>query len=102
MERKTPEERKRAKDEDKKRVVLISNQWKEFSKKEAFKEFMEYLELQDYFAVQGAKGPVSTFDNTSGEQIDFDPVKSAGLLQRSVGYDIVKTYVEGYVNPTTL
>jgi len=85
-----------------KRQVLIANQWKEFSKKLAFKEFMEYIELQDYLAVTGAKGPINTFDDNNGEQLNFDPVKASGLLQRSVGYDIVKLYVEGYVNPTTL
>lgn len=98
----TPEERKRDSEESAKLQALISNQWKEFSKKEAFKQFMDYIELQDYLAVTAAKGPINTFDDNSGEQINFDPVKSSGLLQRSVGYDIVKLYVDGYVNPDTL
>lgn len=83
------------------RQHLITNQWKEFSKKEAFKEFMEYIELQNYFAITGAKGPINTFEGQEGAEVNFDPIKSSSLLQRSVGYDIVKLYVEGYVNPTT-
>lgn len=83
------------------RQDLIRRQWQEFSKKTAYKEFMDYIAMQDYFAVQGAKGPINTFDDNSGAQLDFDPIKAANLLQRSVGYDIVKLYVEGYVNPTT-
>jgi len=98
----TPEQRKRNRDESAQLQALIGNQWKEFSKKEAYKQFMEYLDLQDYLAVTGAKGPINTFNDESGEQINFDPIKSAGLLQRSVGYDIVKLYVKEYVNPTTL
>lgn len=80
---------------------LISRQWKEFSKKLAFKEFMEYLQLQDDLTIIGAKGPINTFDDNSGEQLAFDPIKAANLLQRSVGYDIVKLYVKGYVDYTT-
>lgn len=79
------------------RQTLITNQWKEFSKKLAFKEFMDYIELQDYFAITGAKGPINTFEASDGEEIKFDGEKAAALLQRSVGYDIVKLYVDGYV-----
>lgn len=80
---------------------LVANEWKEFSKTTAYKKFMEYMEFQDYAAVQSAKGPILTFDDESGSQINFDPQKAASLLQRSVGYDIIRTYVEGYVNFTT-
>lgn len=85
-----------------KRRELITRQWRDFSKKVAYKDFMEYIDLQDYFAVLGAKGPINTFDSNSGEQINFDPIKASSLLQRSVGYDIVKLYVQGYVNSDTL
>lgn len=84
------------------RHKMISNQWREFAKLEAFKDFMDYIELQDYFAIMAAKGPVNTFGGKEGEDTSFDLQKTAPLLQRSVGYDIVKTYVEGYTNPTTL
>jgi len=80
---------------------LVANEWKEFAKTTAYKKFMEYMEFQDYAAVQSAKGPILTFDDESGSQINFDPQKAASLLQRSVGYDIIRTYVEGYVNFTT-
>ena len=98
----TPQERKRNSEESAKVQALVTKQWKEFSKTEAYKQFREYIDLQDYLAVTGAKGPINTFDDNNGEQLNFDPVKASGLLQRSVGYDIVKIYVEGYVNPTTL
>jgi len=97
----TPEERKRNSEESAKVQALITTQWREFAKTEAYKQYVEYIDMQDYFAVTAAKGPISTFDSTSGEQLNYDPVKASGLLQRSVGYDIVKLYVEGYVNPTT-
>lgn len=83
------------------RQTLIANQWKEFSKKLAFKELMDYIDLQDNFAIIGAKGPINTFDDNDGTQLNFDPVKAANLLQRSVGYDIVKLYIEAYVEYTT-
>lgn len=81
--------------------ALVARQWKTFSKTLAFQKFMDYIEFQDQMAVIAAKGPVLTFDDESGSQISFDPQKAANLLQRSVGYDIVKTYVDGYVNFTT-
>lgn len=98
----TPEERKRNREESAKVQALIANQWKDFSKTEAYTQFIEYIDMQDYFAITAAKGPISTFDSSNGEQLNYDPVKASALLQRSVGYDIVKLYVEGYVNPTTL
>lgn len=76
----------------------LAKQWKQFAQTDAFKEFMDYIELQDYLAVQGAKGPINTFEDADGEQLSFDKENAVYLLQRSVGYDIVKTYVEGYIN----
>lgn len=84
------------------KVELITAQWREFSKTEAYAELIDYIEMQDYFAVLAAKGPITTFSEEDGQQVKFDRENAAALLQRSVGYDIVKTYVEGYVNPTTL
>ncbi len=84
------------------RVELITAQWREFSKLEAYQELIDYIDMQDYFAILAAKGPISTFSEEDGQQVKFDRENAAALLQRSVGYDIVKTYVEGYVNPTTL
>lgn len=97
----TKEEIQRSKEESAAVQALVTKQWKDFSKTEAYKQYIDYIDLQDYLAVTAAKGPVNTFDDNSGEQLNFDPVKSSGLLQRSVGYDIVKLYVEGYVNFTT-
>lgn len=80
---------------------LVANEWKEFSKTTAYRKLIEYIEFQDYCAIQGAKGPIVTFDDNSGAQIAFDSQNASYLLQRSVGYDIVKTYVESYVNLKT-
>ena len=77
----------------------ITNQWREFSKTEAYKQFIDYIDMQDYFAISAAKGPVETFYETEGEKIAFNRENASCLLQRSVGYDIVKMYVEGYTNP---
>lgn len=98
----TPEQRKQNSEDSAKLQVLITSQWRDFSKTEAYKQFLEYIDLQDYLAITGAKGPINTFDDISGGQLSFDPVNASGLLQRSVGYDIVKLYVDGYVNVTTL
>ena len=94
----TPAERTKDSEDSAKRQVLITNQWKQFEKTEAYKEFREYIDLQDYLAVTGAKGPINTFEGDDGGEVKFDPVKSSSLLQRSVGYDIVKIYVDGYLN----
>jgi hypothetical protein len=80
---------------------LVANEWKAFSATTAYRKLMDYIEFQDYAAVQSAKGPVLTFSDDDGAQINFDPQKAASLLQRSVGYDIIKTYIESYVNFTT-
>lgn len=97
----TPEQKKKKAEQNEKLQRLITTQWKEFSKTEAYQQFVEYVDMQDYFAILAAKGPVETFNESDGQQINFDREKAAALLQRSVGYDIVKMYVEGYVNSTT-
>lgn len=102
VEAKNMTQKDKEKKQSARRVKQIGNQWREFSKTEAYAEFMDYIELQDYLAVTAAKGPVNTFTGNNGEDLSFDLQKSTALLQRSVGYDIVKIYVEGYVNPTTL
>lgn len=84
-----------------KEVKLVANEWKEFTKTTAYRKLIEFIEFQDYAAITSAKGPIVTFNEEDGSQINFDPVKSASLLQRSVGYDIIKSYIEGYVNYTS-
>ena len=85
----------------KQEVHLVANEWKEFAKTTAFRKLMEYIDFQDMSAIIGAKGPVLTYDDESATQLSFDPQKAAALLQRSVGYDIIKTYIESYVEFTT-
>lgn len=85
----------------------ITKQWQEFSKTLAYQKFIEYIELQKEVNATMASGPievfkdVETFSGKSDLQFDFEPEKYAYLLQRSVGCDIVKMYVEGYVENTT-
>ena len=86
----------------KRKVETITKQWQEFSKTLAFQEFTDYMEYQDYAAIQAAKGPVYTFTEDGNEDFVFDREKAASLLQRSVMCDIVTTYVNGYVNPEAL
>lgn len=71
----------------------IKKQWTEFSKTEAYEEYMKYLELQGYLAVAGAKGGIDQFE--SGQ---FDPYASSAILQRGVGIDIAKEFIEGIIN----
>lgn len=83
----------------------ITNEWREFSKTLAFQRLQEYIDLQKEVYSTMATGPmevykeVPTFDGSKDLQLDFEPEKYAYLLQRSVGCDIVRMYVDGYVNP---
>jgi len=80
----------------------MRNEWREFSKTLAYSEFIEFIELQKQINTTMASGPmevyrdVPTFDGKSDLQLDFEPEKYAYLLQRSVGCDIVKIYVEEF------
>lgn len=80
----------------------IANEWRGFSKTLAYQRFIEYIEMQKEVNTLMASGPmevyrsVPTFDGKSDLQLDFEPEKYAYLLQRSVGCDIVKMYVEDY------
>lgn len=84
----------------------IRNEWREFSKTLAYSELIEYIELQKEINTAMASGPmevyrdVPTFDGKSDLKLDFEPEKYAYLLQRSVGCDIVKLYVENYTTST--
>jgi hypothetical protein len=80
----------------------VTNEWREFSKTLAYKEFIGFIELQKETYNLLAAGPIEvyrdvpTFDGKLDLQLDFEPEKYAYLLQRGVGCDIVKLYVEGY------
>lgn len=84
----------------------IKRQWQEFSKTLAYEKFIEHIELQKETYSIMASGPievnklVGTSDGKYDLQFEFEPEKYAYLLQRSVGCDIVKMYVEGYVENT--
>ena len=79
-------------------------QWKKFAQTDAFKDLIEYMDFQRDAAVTAAIGPVEPYgivNTNSGnysEQLQIDPEKTAYLLQRCAGYDIIRLYVDGYVN----
>lgn len=85
----------------------IRNEWQGFAKTLAYQKLIEYIEMQKNVNATLATGPmevykeVPTYDGTKDLQLDFEPEKYAYLLQRSVGCDIVKTYVESFVENTT-
>lgn len=80
----------------------IANEWREFSKTLAYQKLMEFIELQKETYNILASGPmevyrdVPTFDGNKDLQFDFEPEKYAYLLQRGVGCDIVRLYVEDF------
>ena len=84
----------------------IRNEWQGFSKTLAYQKFIEFIELQKETHYIMASGPIEvyrsvpTLDGKKDLQLDFEPEKYAYLLQRSVGCDIVKTYVEEFTTPT--
>lgn len=82
----------------------VQGQWREFSKTLAYRQFIEHIELQKQTYAIMASGPIEvyrdvpTFDGKSDSQLDFEPEKYAYLLQRGVGCDIVKMYVEDFLD----
>lgn len=76
----------------------IAADWQGFSKTLAYQRLIEYLETQKEIWTNIAAGPleVGTMDENKYVNLDFEPEKYAYLLQRGVGCDIVKIYVEGY------
>ena len=80
----------------------VANEWREFSRTLAYQKFIEFIETQKQVYNIMASGPmevyrdVPTFDGKKDLQLDFEPEKYAYLLQRGVGCDIVKTYVEDF------
>lgn len=83
----------------------IRNEWLGFSKTLAYQRLIEFIELQKEVNATMASGPIEvyrnvpTFDGKETLQLDFEPEKYAYLLQRSVGCDIVKMYVEEFTTP---
>lgn len=80
----------------------IRNEWLGFSKTLAYERFIQFIEMQKQINTIAASGPlevyrdVETITGKSDLQLDFEPEKYAYLLQRSVGCDIVKIYVEDF------
>ena len=80
----------------------IAKQWEQFSKTEAYKELMSYIDLQKDVNSTLAAGPIDvykdvpTVDNKTMQQLEFEPEKLAYLLQRNVGLDTIRLYIEGF------
>nr|DAK03154.1 MAG TPA: hypothetical protein [Caudoviricetes sp.] len=80
----------------------IAHQWERFSKTEAYKELMSYIDLQKDVNSTLAAGPIEiykdvpTVDNKTMQQLEFEPEKLAYLLQRNVGLDTIRLYIEGF------
>ena len=80
----------------------IAHQWEQFSKTEAYKELMGYIDLQKDVNSTLAAGPIEiykevpTVDGKTAQQLEFEPEKLAYLLQRNVGLDTIRLYIEGF------
>lgn len=80
----------------------IARQWGQFSKTEAYKELMSYIDLQKDVNSTLAAGPIEiykevpTVDGKTTQQLEFEPEKLAYLLQRNVGLDTIRLYIEGF------
>lgn len=80
----------------------IAHQWDQFSKTEAYKELMDYIDLQKDVNSTLAAGPIEiykevpTVDGKTTQQLEFEPEKLAYLLQRNVGLDTIRLYIEGF------
>lgn len=80
----------------------IAHQWEQFSKTEAYKELMGYIDLQKDVNSTLAAGPIEiykevpTVDGKATQELEFEPEKLAYLLQRNVGLDTIRLYIEGF------
>ena len=80
----------------------VAHQWEQFSKTEAYKELMSYIDLQKDVNSTLAAGPIEiykevpTVDGKTTQQLEFEPEKLAYLLQRNVGLDTIRLYIEGF------
>lgn len=77
----------------------VEAEWQAFSQTLAYEKLMEYIESQKETYNIMASGPmeVGTMDENKDVNFSFEPEKYAYLLQRGVGCDIVKIYIDGYV-----
>lgn len=84
----------------------IADEWQGFKTTLAYQKLIEYINMQKDFYNIIASGPMEVYnevvtnDGYKSTQFEFEPEKYAYLLQRGVGCDIVKLYIEGYSNPS--
>ena len=99
------EEKQAAAEAERQKQETIKAEWLAFARTSAYAELLDYIARQkDYYNII-ATGPMEVFKTVptnTGEhstEFEFEPEKYAYLLQRGVGCDIVKIYIEGYTNP---
>lgn len=98
MEPKNTEAQQKRKDDAATRTRTISNQWREFSKTLAWQDFEEFCRSNDEMLITYAKERVMPSPVGKGEEIIIDSEMANSLLQNARGADIVKSYIDGYVN----
>ena len=63
---------------------------------------MSYIDLQKDVNSTLAAGPIEIYrevpavDGKTTQQLEFEPEKLAYLLQRNVGLDTIRLYIEGF------
>jgi hypothetical protein len=89
-------EQQKKRDEETKRQVKVSEQWKAFSTTEAFKDLVNYIDQQREMYRQYAEERQIPHPNGGGK-VPIDNETVAALLQNSRGLSIVKAYLEGRI-----
>lgn len=86
-------------DNDKERA--IAKQWLAFSKTDAYKDFIEYGHAKSDEFCTYAKEMVMPSPAKDGEDIILTVELSHSLLQKSMGCDIILSYIEDIVSSGT-
>lgn len=96
------EQGQKARDEASKKQALIRKQWQQFASttgREAFADLMLYMEGQREMLRKYAEERAMPHPNpNTPEVMPLDNETVSALLQNSRGLNIVKTYIEGYVD----
>jgi hypothetical protein len=87
--------------ENAKRERVIAQQWLNFSKTEAWKDFQQYGHSTSDMLTAYAKEMVMPSPVKEGEEIILTVEKSHSLLQNARGCDIILSYAEQYIASAT-
>lgn len=83
------------------RERAIARQWLNFSKTEAFRDFIEYGKSTSEMLTAYAKEGVMPSPVKEGEEIILTNEKAINLLQNARGCDIILSYAEQYIESAT-